>query len=50
MGRHPQREKVERVAGATGREWIAARRPKLYKLLTVPTGRERDSHGLKFEE
>jgi predicted amidohydrolase len=35
---------------ATGREWIAARRPKLYKPLTVATGLERDTRQLKFEE
>lgn len=35
---------------ATGREWIAARRPDLYRLLTQRTGRERDTHQLKFEE
>jgi len=35
---------------ATGREWIAARRPDLYKLLAKRTGRERDTHKLKFEE
>ena len=35
---------------ATGREWIAARRPELYGLLTRSTGKERDTHELKFEE
>lgn len=35
---------------ATGREWIAARRPELYGLLAQRTGRERDTHELKFEE
>jgi predicted amidohydrolase len=35
---------------ATGREWIAARRPELYGKLTIPTGLERDTHELKFEE
>ena len=35
---------------ATGRAWIAARRPELYGLLAQPTGRERDAHELKFEE
>ena len=35
---------------ATGRQWIAARRPELYGLLTVRTGLERDTHELKFEE
>ncbi len=35
---------------ATGRAWIAARRPEMYGLLTQPTGLERDTHELKFEE
>jgi len=35
---------------ATGREWIAARRPEMYGLLTAHTGLERDPHELKFEE
>jgi predicted amidohydrolase len=35
---------------ATGRLWIRARRPELYKPLTVPTGLECDTHKLKFEE
>ncbi|HSU53286.1 MAG TPA: nitrilase-related carbon-nitrogen hydrolase [Candidatus Dormibacteraeota bacterium] len=35
---------------ATGREWIAARRPELYELLTNRTGLERDTRDLKFEE
>lgn len=35
---------------ATGRLWIAARRPELYGLLTRRTGLERDVHELKFEE
>jgi predicted amidohydrolase len=35
---------------ATGRAWIAARRPELYGLLTARTGLERDVHELKFEE
>ena len=35
---------------ATGREWIAARRPEMYGLLTTRTGLERDTHELKFEE
>ena len=40
----------ELLKHATGREWIAARRPDLYKLLAKPTGLERDTHKLKFEE
>ncbi|HMQ35878.1 MAG TPA: nitrilase-related carbon-nitrogen hydrolase [Chloroflexaceae bacterium] len=35
---------------ATGRGWIAARRPELYGPLATPTGRERDARELKFEE
>jgi predicted amidohydrolase len=35
---------------ATGRAWIAARRPELYGPLARPTGRERDARELKFEE
>ncbi len=35
---------------ATGRLWMAARRPELYNLLTQCTGTERDMHDLKFEE
>ena len=35
---------------ATGREWIAARRPELYEMLTRRTGLERDTRQLKFEE
>jgi predicted amidohydrolase len=35
---------------ATGRLWMQARRPALYDELCVPTGQERDTHQLKFEE
>jgi predicted amidohydrolase len=35
---------------ATGRLWMQARRPALYGELSVPTGRERDTHELKREE
>ena len=35
---------------ATGREWISARRPEMYGLLTKQTGLEIDTHILKFEE
>jgi hypothetical protein len=35
---------------ATGRVWMQARRPELYGELAVATGRERDTHQLKFEE
>jgi len=35
---------------ATGRLWMKARRPDLYRELCVPTGLERDTHELKYEE
>lgn len=35
---------------ATGRMWIQARRPELYRPLTVPLGIERDTRSLKFQE
>ena len=35
---------------ATGRLWIQARRPELYRDLCVPTGHERDTRQLKLEE
>jgi predicted amidohydrolase len=35
---------------ATGRAWIAARRPEMYGLLTQRTGLERDTRELKFDE
>ena len=38
------------LSESTGRSWIQARRPELYRGLTVRTGRERDVHELKFEE
>jgi predicted amidohydrolase len=38
------------LAQATGRLWMQARRPDLYRELTIPTGRERDARDLKFEE
>ncbi len=38
------------LAEATGRNWIRARRPDLYTPLTQPTGLERDTRSLKFEE
>jgi len=38
------------LADATGRNWIRARRPDLYAPLTIPTGLERDTRSLKFEE
>ncbi|EMI20399.1 carbon-nitrogen hydrolase [Rhodopirellula maiorica SM1] len=38
------------LADATGRGWIRARRPELYTPLTVPTGLERDTREMKFDE
>jgi predicted amidohydrolase len=38
------------LSEATGRKWIRARRPDLYKPLTIPTGLECDTRTLKFEE
>ena len=38
------------LQNATGREWMAARRPELYEMLTKRTGLERDTRDLKFEE
>jgi len=38
------------LPGSTGRKWIRARRPDLYHPLTVPTGLERSTRELKFQE
>jgi hypothetical protein len=38
------------LIGATGRKWMQARRPALYAPIAIPTGRERDTRSLKFEE
>jgi len=35
---------------ASGRSWIAARQPELYRLLAQPTGRQHSTRELKFEE
>ena len=35
---------------STGRMWIQARRPELYQPLITPTGLERETRALKFEE
>jgi len=35
---------------ATGRKWMQARRPELYQNLAIPTGNERDTRTMKFEE
>jgi predicted amidohydrolase len=38
------------LENSTGRLWLAARRPELYRALAEPTGRERPARELKFEE
>ena len=38
------------LKNCTGSVWIQARRPQLYGPLTVPTGRERPTRVLKFEQ
>ncbi len=35
---------------STGRRWIKTRRPELYKPLTLPTGNERDTRHVRFDE
>jgi len=35
---------------STGRRWIKTRRPELYGPLAVPTGRERDTRSVRFDE
>jgi len=35
---------------STGRRWIRTRRPELYGPLTVPTGKERDTRSVRFDE
>lgn len=38
------------IQWSTGRKWLRARRPELYKPLTIPTGIETDTRTLKFEQ
>jgi predicted amidohydrolase len=33
---------------STGRRWLRARRPDLYRPLTIPTGDERDTRSVRF--
>jgi predicted amidohydrolase len=40
----------EQLALSTGRRWLLARRPELYGLLTKPTGKERNTRSVRFEE
>jgi hypothetical protein len=35
---------------SSGRRWLSARRPELYKPLCVPTGAERDTRAVRFGE
>jgi hypothetical protein len=39
---------AEVIPTSSGRRWLTARRPELYKPLTVPTGRERDTRTVRF--
>jgi len=34
----------------SGRQWIRARRPELYSILTQRTGQETDTRSIKFAE
>lgn len=38
------------IEESTGRRWIRTRRPELYQPLTVPTGKERDTRSVRFDE
>lgn len=38
------------LANTTGSRWISTRRPELYGPLTVPTGREKDTRAVRFDE
>jgi predicted amidohydrolase len=39
---------AEVLPTSSGRRWLTARRPELYKPLTVPTGSERDTRSVRF--
>ena len=39
---------AEVLPTSSGRRWLAARRPELYRPLCVPTGRERDTRSVRF--
>ena len=41
---------AEILPTSSGRRWLQARRPELYGLLCVPTGRERDTRSVRFGE
>jgi predicted amidohydrolase len=38
------------LANTTGSRWISTRRPELYGPLAVPTGREKDTRAVRFDE
>ncbi len=38
------------LANTTGGRWISTRRPELYGPLTVPTGKEKDTRAVRFDE
>ena len=40
---------AEVLETSSGRRWMTARRPELYKPLSVPTGRERDTRSVRFD-
>ncbi|HEX8499074.1 MAG TPA: nitrilase family protein [Pyrinomonadaceae bacterium] len=40
---------AEVLPSSSGRRWMQARRPELYKPLSVPTGRERDTRSVRFD-
>ena len=40
---------AEVLPTSSGRRWLKARRPELYKPLCVPTGTERDTRSVRFE-
>jgi hypothetical protein len=38
------------LANTTGSRWISTRRPELYGSLTVPTGKEKNTRAVRFDE
>ena len=40
----------EVIPTSSGRRWLDARRPELYQPLCIPTGRERDTRSVRFDE
>jgi predicted amidohydrolase len=40
----------ETIPTSSGRRWLDARRPELYRPLCIPTGRERDTRSVRFDE